>query len=91
MQQCLKKFIAAFFLLNFLFLQVTEIAHRHIHENDLHCSDNSSHFHKAEIHCVFCAIAPLITDAPPGQQFYITLPIFLSGYTPFYKVPNANN
>jgi|SRR5690554_930738 len=87
----LRKYLAAFFLLLFLFLTVTEIAHPYIHKDDVRCTEIGIHVHKTEHHCAFCDFVPLIATTPPTAQFSISVPETTSWYLTFYKAPHVLN
>src|ERR1700741_4415458 len=77
----LKRYIALFSLLAFLFPQALNLVHELEHRNDFHCSEKFvKHFHEEEHHCDICDFVPLVSGDTKIEH--------LNSYLPFSSTVN---
>jgi hypothetical protein len=71
--QKLKKTLAVFCLLVFLFPFVETGIHNYAHANDFHCTANTHHIHKAEHHCSICDFTTDCSASPSFTDYHFEL------------------
>jgi len=68
--QNLKKLLAVFCLLVFLFPFVESGIHNYAHANDFYCKAAVHHLHKAEHHCSLCDFTTDIAATPSFADYH---------------------
>lgn len=86
----LRKFLAVFLLLLFLFPTVIKFVHDYTHKDDVHCTQTGLHFHKTEHHCAIDDFVPFTFDTPTLQQFIVFIPKIHLEYLSFYIAPHIS-